>query len=173
MERSEMGIAASARPYLCPGRSRRPCVSALVVAAFGPSLASLRATRASDGERESAWEADTRALRSSRPRNEADAAISRRELRRGRHTPMRLTLLVRAYCHLCDDMRAALKPLADAAGATITEIDVDADPAIEQRFGDLVPVLLLGTLDGVELCHYHLDRARVASALRAGATPVA
>jgi hypothetical protein len=77
-----------------------------------------------------------------------------------------LTLLVRAYCHLCDDMRAALRPLAAAAGARITEIDVDADAAIEARFGDLVPVLLLGSIDGVELCHYRLDRARVADALR-------
>jgi hypothetical protein len=57
-------------------------------------------------------------------------------------------------------MRAELAPLADAAGARITEIDVEA------RFGDLVPVLLLGSIDGVELCHYRLDRRRVAQALR-------
>ena len=30
-----------------------------------------------------------------------------------------LTLLVRAYCHLCDEMRAALQPLADAARRAI------------------------------------------------------
>jgi hypothetical protein len=75
------------------------------------------------------------------------------------------TLLVRAYCHLCDDMRAALQPLADAAGARITEIDVDAEPALEARYGDLVPVLLLGSVEGVELCHYRLDAARVRDAL--------
>ncbi|MGE5103140.1 MAG: glutaredoxin family protein, partial [Betaproteobacteria bacterium] len=34
-----------------------------------------------------------------------------------------LTLLTRAYCHLCDDMRAALAPLARSANATIVEID--------------------------------------------------
>ena len=45
-------------------------------------------------------------------------------------------------------------------------IDVDADPSAEARFGDLVPVLLLGSIDGVELCHYRLDRTRVARALR-------
>jgi hypothetical protein len=80
-----------------------------------------------------------------------------------------LTLLVRAYCHLCDDMRAALVPLAAAAGARITEIDVDAHPAFEARFGDRVPVLLLGAADGRELCHYHLDATRVKNALAAGA----
>ena len=78
-----------------------------------------------------------------------------------------LTLLVRAYCHLCDEMRAALQPLAEAAGAAVVEIDVDADPSLESRFGDLVPVLLSGGVDGVELCHYHLDATRVAQALSA------
>ena len=77
-----------------------------------------------------------------------------------------LTLLTRAYCHLCDDMRAALAPLARSANATIVEIDVDTDPALEARFGERVPVLLAGGVDdGLELCHYTLDRARVSAAL--------
>jgi thioredoxin reductase (NADPH) len=79
-----------------------------------------------------------------------------------------LTLLTRAYCHLCDTMRDALVPLARRLGATITELDVDADPALEAAYGDLVPVLLHGDLGaGVVLCHYHLDGARVAEALAA------
>ena len=60
----------------------------------------------------------------------------------------RLTLLTRAYCHLCDHMRDALQPLAAAEGARVDELDVDADPALEARFGDRVPVLLLGDVDG-------------------------
>jgi Glutaredoxin-like domain (DUF836) len=87
--------------------------------------------------------------------------------RRGR-TPLRLrlTLLTRAYCHLCDDMRDALAPLARKAGATIQELDVDADPALEALYGERVPVLLLGDVDDAQvLCHYHLDRARVTEAL--------
>ena len=83
-----------------------------------------------------------------------------------RNDSVHLTLLVRAYCHLCDDMRAELAPLADAAGVRIIEIDVDADPSMEVRFGDLVPVLLHGSIDGIELCHYRLDTARVENALR-------
>lgn len=66
--------------------------------------------------------------------------------------PIRLTLLVRAYCHLCDEMRAALAERA--AGIPVDEVDVDADPALEARWGALVPVLLA---DGRELCHYRLD----------------
>jgi Glutaredoxin-like domain (DUF836) len=79
-----------------------------------------------------------------------------------------LTLLVRAYCHLCDDMRTALAPLAMHAGAAIVELDVDADPVLEKRFGDRVPVLLEGGVGGRELCHFTLDRQRVLQAL---ATP--
>ncbi len=77
-----------------------------------------------------------------------------------------LTLLSRAYCHLCDDMRVALAPIARRHGAEIIEIDVDADPALEARFGERVPVLLLGAaLDGTELCHHHLAAADVEAAL--------
>ena len=81
----------------------------------------------------------------------------------------RLTFLTRAYCHLCDTMRDALMPLAAAHGAKVRELDVDADPALEAAYGDLVPVVLLGDVDdGQVLCHYHLDRARVVAALTSG-----
>jgi acetylornithine deacetylase/succinyl-diaminopimelate desuccinylase-like protein len=74
----------------------------------------------------------------------------------------RLTLLVRAYCHLCDEMREALAPVATAAGCSVEEIDVDADPALEARWGGLVPVLLAA---GHELCHYRIDRTALAAYL--------
>ncbi len=78
-----------------------------------------------------------------------------------------LTLVTRAYCHLCDDMRAALAPLVAQLGAHVVELDVDADASLEARYGELVPVLLQGGADGVELCHYTLDAARVRAALGA------
>ena len=59
----------------------------------------------------------------------------------------RLTLLTRAYCHLCDTMRDALLPLAVAHGAKVQEFDVDADPALEAAYGELVPVLFQGDPD--------------------------
>lgn len=76
---------------------------------------------------------------------------------------MRLTLVGRSYCHLCDDMRAALSAALSAAGepgrsAEIVEIDLDAHPTLEDRFSEWVPVLLLGEpATGVEICHYHFD----------------
>ena len=75
-----------------------------------------------------------------------------------------LTLYGRAWCRLCEDMRAALEPLAAEFGAQVVVVDVDSDPLLEARYNELVPVLLC---DGVELCHYHLDVARVRTALAA------
>ena len=70
---------------------------------------------------------------------------------------MRLTLYGRAYCHLCEDMATALAPLAARYGFSVIEVDVDSDPELERRYGELVPVLL--GPDGREICHYHLDVA--------------
>ncbi|NJD24586.1 MAG: glutaredoxin family protein [Betaproteobacteria bacterium] len=69
-----------------------------------------------------------------------------------------LTLMSRSYCHLCHDMEVALAPVAAEAGVSVRVLDVDADPALEARYDEWVPVLLHGD---VELCHYHLDTAKV------------
>jgi glutaredoxin len=68
---------------------------------------------------------------------------------------VRLTLYGRAYCHLCEDMRRALEGLEDELQFTVQSVDVDSDPVLEARFGDLVPVLV--GPDGNEICHYFLD----------------
>lgn len=63
----------------------------------------------------------------------------------------------RGYCHLCHDMEVALAPLAEEFGATVVVVDVDADPDLEAKYDELVPVLLHGD---TELCHYFLDEAK-------------
>jgi glutaredoxin len=75
-----------------------------------------------------------------------------------------LKLYGRTWCHLCDDMRAALEPLVVEFGVQLEVIDIDADASLEARYNEWVPVLVF---EGVELCHYHLDEARVRSALAA------
>ena len=78
-----------------------------------------------------------------------------------------LTLLSRAYCHLCDEMRDAVHPVAEAFGAAVVEVDVDAHPDLEAAYGERVPVLMLGApADGIVLCHYRYDRGPVEAALR-------
>jgi thiol-disulfide isomerase/thioredoxin len=72
--------------------------------------------------------------------------------------PARLTLYGRKYCHLCDDMAAALAPIAAAAGVEVQVVDVDVDPALEARYGADIPVLAHGD---TQLCQHFLDRERV------------
>jgi len=69
-----------------------------------------------------------------------------------------LTLYGRSYCHLCDEMLAALAPLRGEFGFALEVIDIDDDPLLGQRFDTLVPVLMHA---GNELCHYHLDAGKV------------
>jgi hypothetical protein len=79
---------------------------------------------------------------------------------------MNLTLLMRAYCHLCDEMLAAVRPIAAAHAISIDVVDIDADPGLEAVYGELVPVLFAGSpASGTELCRYRLDRGRVVAAL--------
>lgn len=72
--------------------------------------------------------------------------------------PKQLTLYGRTYCHLCDDMLAALEPLRGEFAFEVTVVDVDSDPALETKYDELVPVL---EAEGRELCHYFLDTAAV------------
>jgi thioredoxin reductase (NADPH) len=81
------------------------------------------------------------------------------------HDARRLTLLVRAYCHLCDEMRDAVAALAARFGWKLDEIDIDGDEALEKRWSDSVPVLLAGDR---ELCHYRIDEVAVTAFLSAG-----
>lgn len=69
-----------------------------------------------------------------------------------------LALLGRSYCHLCHDMEVALAPLATEFGVTVVVVDVDANPELEAKYDELVPVLLHGE---TELCHYFLDEPKV------------
>jgi thioredoxin-like negative regulator of GroEL len=87
---------------------------------------------------------------------------------------LRFTLYSRSWCHLCEDMLAALQAFMAREGRpySVDVVDVDADPGLVARFDELVPVLY-GDTDGPELCHYFLDetalRRHLAQAPGAGA----
>ena len=74
-----------------------------------------------------------------------------------------LTVYSRTYCHLCDDMIAALHNLQGRFVFEIKVGDVDSDAALEARYGELVPLL---ESEGLELCHYFLDEVAVIDLLR-------
>lgn len=82
---------------------------------------------------------------------------------------MRFILLTRAYCHLCDEMEAALRPLIGSTPLQLIDVDAPEHAALEAQYGDAVPVLFEGDCVAErELCRYRLDAGRVAAALTGG-----
>ncbi len=73
----------------------------------------------------------------------------------------KLTVLSRSYCHLCDDLIAALEQFRGrfSSAFDIEVVDIDAHPALEERWGDKVPVLLDAD---TEICHYFFDEPALA-----------
>lgn len=69
-----------------------------------------------------------------------------------------LTVYGRSYCSLCKDMLTALETLRPRYGFRLDWVDIEDQEALEACYGDKVPVLMAGE---VELCHYHLDRAKL------------
>jgi thioredoxin reductase (NADPH) len=55
-------------------------------------------------------------------------------------------------------MRTGLLALQADYAFELEVLDVDADPVLEARYNELVPVL---TADNEELCHYFLDEPKV------------
>ena len=76
---------------------------------------------------------------------------------------MDLTVYGRAYCHLCEEMVQALECLRPELGFRLVVRDVDADEALEQRYGERVPVLV--DAQGREICHYFLDESALRTRL--------
>lgn len=56
-------------------------------------------------------------------------------------------------------MLAALYAMRGEFVFEVTVVDVDADPVLESKYDEFVPVL--AGADGRELCHYFLDVAKV------------
>ena len=75
----------------------------------------------------------------------------------------RFTLYSRSWCHLCEDMLAALRNFMAREGlpfsVDVVDIDASPDPRLLERFDELVPVLFGDDLDAPELCHYFFDEA--------------
>jgi glutaredoxin len=55
--------------------------------------------------------------------------------------PPRVVVYTRAGCHLCDEAWDYLAAERDRRGFELTAVDVDADPALRQEFGECVPVV--------------------------------
>ena len=75
----------------------------------------------------------------------------------------RVTLYGRQGCHLCDDARAVIETVCAELGESWTEVDVDDDPALLDRYGEEIPVTLV---DGRQHDFWRVDPDRLRTALR-------
>jgi len=57
--------------------------------------------------------------------------------------PFHLELYSRSGCHLCEELRALCDRLGGEFPLRLTELNVDADPALAARYGAEVPVLFI------------------------------
>ena len=60
----------------------------------------------------------------------------------------------RVGCHLCDVVKEQLERLRSRADFTWREVDIDADPDLQQRYNEEVPVVFI---DGRKAFKYHLN----------------
>lgn len=74
-----------------------------------------------------------------------------------------ITLLTRPNCSLCGPVRRRVEAVAGQTGAAWEELNIDEDPALRERYNDLVPVVLV---DGVEHSHWRVDEAELLQAVR-------
>ena len=75
---------------------------------------------------------------------------------------VRVVVVTRAGCHLCQDAELAVAALSSELGFGWATVDVDADPARQDRYGDRVPVILV---DGREHGFWRVETERLRAAL--------
>ena len=81
-----------------------------------------------------------------------------RVFRRGaRHA---VIVYTRQGCHLCEEAEAVVRRVA--RGHDVRIVDVDADPAITERYTVRVPVV---EVDGREIAEFQIDPATLKAAL--------
>jgi hypothetical protein len=80
-----------------------------------------------------------------------------------------LTLLGKPGCHLCDDARAVvlrvmgdLEARTDAPAVTLDEVSILDDPALNAKYAEEIPVLLL---NGNVHNYWRIDPVRLTTAL--------
>lgn len=74
-----------------------------------------------------------------------------------------VTLITKAGCHLCEPARAVVAQVCQQAGVPWAERDLGSEADWPQRYGELIPVVLVGQkLHG----YWRIDAARLREQLR-------
>ena len=74
----------------------------------------------------------------------------------------RVTLYLRAGCHLCGAAREVVAGVCADLGESFEEVDIDTDASLRERFTDEVPVTFV---DGRQHDFWRVDEARLRAAL--------
>lgn len=77
----------------------------------------------------------------------------------------RVTLVGRPRCHLCDVARSVIEQVCAELDVGWTEVSIDDDPVLRERYAEMIPVTLL---DGRQHDYWRVDPIRLRSALGAG-----
>ena len=67
---------------------------------------------------------------------------------------IRVEIYSRPGCHLCDEAKAAIEPLARKYPLEITVTNVDSNAELRSSYGTEIPVILI---NGVEACRHRVD----------------
>ena len=74
-----------------------------------------------------------------------------------------LLLFSRADCHLCDQAEILINALLIGSPWQLTKVDIDNDPALQQRYQTSIPVLL--RCDNQQALNWPFPQSRVRSLL--------
>lgn len=74
----------------------------------------------------------------------------------------RVVMYSRVGCHLCAEARGIVTDVCERHGTSFTEVDVDADAELKERYGDEVPVV---TVDGAVVGFWRIDPTLLDAAL--------
>ena len=77
-------------------------------------------------------------------------------------TTPRVTLISRPGCHLCDEARTVIATVTEEVGESFEEVDVRSDPALLDRYAEMIPVTLV---DGRQHDYWRVSPDRLRKAL--------
>lgn len=83
-------------------------------------------------------------------------------------SPHAITLYTRAQCHLCEEAKSVIAPVAAQFGASVHEVDIDADPLLRERYTNDVPMIFVGPRF---FAKYRVDAERLRRALQNSTLP--
>ncbi|MCG3777872.1 MAG: hypothetical protein JW388_0568 [Nitrospira sp.] len=77
--------------------------------------------------------------------------------------PVHITILTRDECHLCDVIYQMATHLQSEMNITTSKVRIEGDPALAERYGSKVPVVLL---DEIEYCSEKMTERELRRAIK-------